>query len=89
MKLEIFGDILGLGLIILLVGILTIGLIPVHSNNIEKVKYCKIDSIYSASTQEFISKTITKYHTKCNIIFTSTHQYNINDSIEVKTIIIE
>jgi len=80
-------DFLGYG--ILLAGVITIGLIPIHSNNIEKIKYCEIDSIYSQYKYEFTPKTITKYHTKCDIIFNSTHKYHIGDSIEVKTIIIE
>ena len=61
---------------------------PSHPT-IEKVKYCKIDSISTSPKNEFSPEILTKYHTECDITFSSNKEYHIGDSIKVKTIIIQ
>jgi hypothetical protein len=78
-----------LGYCLLLIFACVICFLPVGSDNIEKIKYCKIDSIYTLPKYEFTSEKITKYHTECDVIFSSKHIYIVGDSIEVKTIIIQ
>ena len=74
---------------LLIVGFGFIVFMPIKSNNLTKSKFCRIDSIYTKLKYEFSPEQSTKYHTACGITFTSNKEYNIGDSIEVKTIIVE
>lgn len=66
-----------------------LSIIPDDSDNIKTIKYCKIDSVYTPTRNEIVPDITLKYHTECDITFTSKKQYSIGDSIEVKTIIIQ
>lgn len=61
---------------------------PNNPKNLEKTKYCQIDSIYTYPKYDFTPELITTYHTQCGIKFSSYKSYKIGDSIQVKTIII-
>ncbi len=74
---------------ILLIFIGTVMFMPIKHNDLVKSSFCKIDSIYTKPKYEFIPEQITKYHTACDIIFTSNKEYHLGDSIEIKTIIVQ
>lgn len=87
MKIEIDIEILCYGL--LLSVMLFIGFYPMGTNNKTNISYCHIDSVQVVSRYEFTSEPMNKYFTDCGYIFTSKNSYNINDSIKIKTIIID
>lgn len=74
-------------LILFFVAIMIIALKPSHSNN-EKIKYCHIVAIATIQKESYSPELINEYWTDCNMSFSSKKEYNIGDSIPIKTIII-
>ena len=76
---------------ILLAGVTLIAVLILNvetNHKLERIKYCRIDSV-SEITKDFVPEKLIKYHTNCDLIFSSTKYHQLGDSIEVKTIIIE
>jgi len=80
-------EVVAYGILLIFLGF--IAFMPIKSNDLVKSKFCKIDSIYTQPKYEFLPEQTTKYRTECGLTFTSNKEYNLGDSIEVKTIIVQ
>ena len=89
MKKEVITDILCYVFLVIPTIIFIIMCLPNKTNNIEKVSYCRIDSVYTLSSNEFLPKSNTRYHTNCGFVFSSNKNYHIGDSVKIKTIIVQ
>lgn len=72
--------------IILLIGIIVIALIPIHPYP-EKITKCRIDSVVIKRKYEEIPEIIRECWTSCGIM--GEGDYNVGDSIQIKTIILK
>lgn len=81
-----------IGYFVIIISVFTLACFMITSpisNRLEKISYCKIDSIYTIPKYEIMPELVTKYHTQCGYTFSSNKNYHIGDSIQIKTIIIE
>ncbi len=74
--------------LILFIGIMIIGLMPVHSSYPETITYYRIDSISMSHKYSMEPEVVYTYHTSFGPISAGNKLYNVGDSIPVKTIII-